>query len=112
MILGQAKRSLGALIVPSQDALDSVGGDAQSSELRSTIQVGGLRPAGCRSALRRPLGWESQGSCCLRPFRQCSLALLGSSGCQRKHAASNLTCAGRNHTHTGNSPGARARAGE
>lgn len=39
VILGQAKRSLGALIVPSQEALDAVGGDAQSSELRSTIQV-------------------------------------------------------------------------
>ncbi len=39
VILGQAKRSLGALIVPSQDALDAVGGDVQSGELRSTIQV-------------------------------------------------------------------------
>ncbi|PRW61462.1 long-chain-fatty-acid-- ligase [Chlorella sorokiniana] len=39
VILGQAKRSLGALIVPSQEALDAVNGDAQSSELRDSIQA-------------------------------------------------------------------------
>lgn len=49
VVVGQAKRSLGALIVPSQEALEAAGGDAGSAELRRTIQARVWQgwPAGC-----------------------------------------------------------------